>query len=83
MLLLLLERLLNLCSDLELVLYLFIGDFVYLGLFEVISDILSGCKVASDLDFLFDFWDFGEDPDEILIVVSASKSFKLKNRYQA
>ncbi len=59
-------------SDLELVLDLFVGDFVDLGFVEVVSDELGGGELATNLNFLLHFGDLCVDSDEVLVVVAAA-----------
>jgi hypothetical protein len=59
-------------SDFELVLDLFVGDFVDLGFVEVVADELGGGELATDFDFLLHFGDLCVDSDEVLVVVAAA-----------
>lgn len=74
MLFFLLQGFFDFCPDLELVFHLFVGDFVDLRLLKVVSHVLSRGKLSADFYFLLDFGDFGEDPDEVLIIISSAET---------
>ena len=68
----LLKTFLDFGPDFELVLDLLVGDFVDLGLVEIVPYELGGCKLFSDLNFLLNFGNLGVNFDEVLIIVASA-----------
>lgn len=59
----------------ELILDLFVGDFVDLGLVKVVPDELGRRELFSDLNLFFNFGNLRVDFDEVLVVVAPAQPY--------